>query len=91
MSETAERVLFSGRVQGVGFRWSTDRMARNFRVTGFVRNLSNGQVELQVQGPLGEVNGLIAAVCDHFSENITAIERENLPEHAEFSDFRVRR
>lgn len=43
-------VLFSGRVQGVGFRYTVCRLASLFNVTGFVRNLMNGDVELVVEG-----------------------------------------
>ena len=42
--------LFSGRVQGVGFRFTVCRIAERFSVTGFVRNLSNGEVELLAEG-----------------------------------------
>jgi len=41
---------FSGRVQGVGFRFTVCRIAENYNVTGFVRNLSNGDVELVAEG-----------------------------------------
>ena len=43
-------VLFSGRVQGVGFRFTTCRIAASFRITGFVRNLMNGDVEMAAEG-----------------------------------------
>lgn len=41
---------FSGHVQGVGFRYSTKQVANGFEVTGFVRNLADGRVELQAEG-----------------------------------------
>ena len=41
---------FAGRVQGVGFRFTVCRIAERFSVTGFVRNLSNGEVELVAEG-----------------------------------------
>jgi acylphosphatase len=44
------KVLFSGRVQGVGFRFTTCRIAASFRVTGFVRNLMDGSVEVIAEG-----------------------------------------
>lgn len=43
-------VLFSGRVQGVGFRYTVCRIAQRYAVTGFVRNLPNGDVELLAEG-----------------------------------------
>lgn len=48
-------LLISGRVQGVGFRWSVLQLARQMRLCGFVKNLPNGQVYLEVQGPVAEV------------------------------------
>ena len=42
--------VFAGRVQGVGFRFTVCRIAERFSVTGFVRNLSNGDVELVAEG-----------------------------------------
>src|SRR3989304_9586982 len=45
------RVVLSGRVQGVGFRFYAVRQARNLGVGGFVRNLPDGRVETEVEGP----------------------------------------
>ena len=44
------RVYYSGRVQGVGFRWTTLQIAKEFEVTGTVRNLRDGRVQLDVCG-----------------------------------------
>jgi len=46
---TARHVFYTGRVQGVGFRYSTKRIASGFDVTGWVKNLPDGRVELFVQ------------------------------------------
>jgi acylphosphatase len=46
---TAKHVFYSGRVQGVGFRYSTKRLASGFDVTGWVKNLPDGRVELMAQ------------------------------------------
>lgn len=46
---TAKNVFYSGRVQGVGFRYSTKRIASGFDVTGWVKNLPDGRVELLAQ------------------------------------------
>ncbi|MCS6977649.1 MAG: acylphosphatase [Gemmatales bacterium] len=47
---TAKRVLYFGHVQGVGFRYTAHSLARNLPVTGFVRNLPDGSVELVAEG-----------------------------------------
>ena len=51
----ATRVLYEGYVQGVGFRWTTKRIAQGYEVSGWVRNLADGRVELQVSGEDDEV------------------------------------
>ncbi|MBA2627146.1 MAG: acylphosphatase [Gemmatimonadales bacterium] len=56
------RLLVSGRVQGVGFRWFTSRAARALGLAGFVRNLADGKVEVVVTGPAQRVDELVAAV-----------------------------
>jgi acylphosphatase len=44
----AKQIFYSGRVQGVGFRYTTKKLATEFDVTGWVRNLPDGRVELLV-------------------------------------------
>ena len=58
------QVFFSGRVQGVGFRYTVCRMALSFKVTGYVRNLMNGDVELVAEGPEQELLNLINEIRD---------------------------
>ncbi|RMG04199.1 MAG: acylphosphatase [Planctomycetota bacterium] len=49
-------VYFSGRVQGVGFRYTTERTARSYQITGYVKNLPDGRVELIVEGESTEID-----------------------------------
>lgn len=58
----AKRVIFEGRVQGVGFRYTVKDLARGFDVRGWVKNLSDGSVELQVTGEAGEVDEFIREI-----------------------------
>jgi len=44
------QVFFSGTVQGVGFRFTAERLARRFPINGFVRNLEDGRVEVTAEG-----------------------------------------
>jgi len=54
------RVLVSGRVQGVGFRWSCKRMADSLGVSGWCRNLPDGRVEAVFEGDRAAVEGALA-------------------------------
>ena len=58
----ARQVFYEGRVQGVGFRYSCKSIARGFDVTGSVRNLDDGRVELQCGGEAEEVTAFIEAI-----------------------------
>ena len=57
------RVLYEGTVQGVGFRWSVRHIAKGFDVTGWVRNLQDGRVELQVNGEESEARAFLDAIA----------------------------
>ena len=43
-------IIFTGRVQGVGFRWTVMQLATDLGLTGWVRNLTNGNVDCEIQG-----------------------------------------
>ncbi len=61
---TARQYLFAGRVQGVGFRYSTKNLAKGFDVLGWVKNLPDGRVELQIQGDEEELDEFIQDLHD---------------------------
>lgn len=56
---SSAKIIFSGRVQGVGFRWFVQREAEMLDLTGSVRNLHNGDVEVIVSGSKDRVDSLI--------------------------------
>ena len=58
----SKQVLYDGNVQGVGFRWSIKHIAKGFDVIGWVRNLSDGRVELQASGEPAELNAFLDAI-----------------------------
>lgn len=62
METITRQLLIIGRVQGVGFRFYMQRKARELRVTGWVRNRSDGAVEAVIQGTSGAVETMIAWV-----------------------------
>ena len=56
------RALFSGQVQGVGFRYTARSLASHFDVGGYVRNLPDGRVEIVAEGLEEELNGFLTAL-----------------------------
>jgi len=58
------RIFYSGRVQGVGFRYTTRSVATGFEVTGTVRNLPDGRVELVAEGVRDELEAFRSAIQD---------------------------
>ena len=57
-------VLYSGKVQGVGFRYTTKTVATGFEVTGSIRNLPDGRVELVAEGSRKELADFRTAILD---------------------------
>lgn len=85
-----ERVYFSGHVQGVGFRYQTRRIACEFEVAGYVRNLPDGRVELEAAGEADEVRAFIAAVADRLSMFIRRTDRRTIEPAGSFDGFVIR-
>ena len=65
-------IFYSGRVQGVSFRYTTANLAKRFEVAGYVQNLPDGKVRLDVQGCDDQVRGLLDAVDQAMAGNIKA-------------------
>ena len=84
------RVYYSGRVQGVGFRYTVKSVASGFEVTGAVRNLPDGRVELAAEGSGDELQAFRQAIreagMEHFikNEDISWDEAKN-----EFRGFEI--
>ena len=82
-------IHFRGRVQGVGFRYKTLRIAHGFSVTGEVRNLSDGRVRLEVEGEESEVRAFVANVQDTLSTFIRGVEEESHWRSPQLQEFRI--
>ncbi len=83
-----KRFYFSGRVQGVGFRYQATRLARSCGLTGYVRNLWDGRVEMEIQGEESVVWDMVGALHKQpyiRIENMEAEDREVKTDERGFS------
>ncbi len=83
-------VLFTGRVQGVGFRYTTCEVAERYQVAGFVRNLPDGRVELVAEGEPHELDRFLEAVQQRMAGCIRDMQSRDAPATREFAGFNVR-
>lgn len=88
---TRREILFDGRVQGVGFRYTTRNIAERFNVTGYVQNLPDGRVKLVVEGQQMEAERFIAAVLAEMASYIRGQQETKTVATGEFDAFEVRR
>jgi len=89
MSECARKIIFFGRVQGVGFRFTAFRTANRLQLVGWVRNLPDGSVEMLTQGASGDIEQCLIEIKDYFSGYITDIKIDEVPVNAACNDFRI--
>ena len=82
-------VIYQGRVQGVGFRWTTNRLARDFAVSGTVENRSDGSVYMVVEGTQREIDQFMEAIATRMSTNIKSTSIQEGIASKEFQEFRV--
>ena len=82
-------IIFTGTVQGVGFRYTAHAIARRFKLTGFVRNLPDGSVEMLAQGPAGDVQACIEEIEQYFTGHIRRTDSQEVPPEPGYTDFEI--
>jgi acylphosphatase len=87
---THQTVHFSGRVQGVGFRYNVTQIAREYDVSGFVKNCLDGRVELQIEGESADLKAFVATIEDRMHGFIRQVEHETQLRPPQFSGFQIR-
>lgn len=90
-SQICQQVIYSGRVQGVGFRYTTSRISKKYDVTGFVKNLSDGTVELVACGTPEEVNRFLESIATHFYQHIEDMVARDIDDPGEYNRFKIQR
>ena len=83
-------VYFCGRVQGVGFRYTTRNIALGYDVQGYVRNLPDGRVELVMEGPDQEMEKVVTEIRRRMNGYIRTCECNVTPATGEFDQFSIR-
>jgi acylphosphatase len=87
--KVCKHAYYSGRVQGVGFRFTAQHVAEGFAVTGFVRNLPDGSVEVLAEGLAEQVDGFLSALSQRMAEYIEKVRvEEEVPQN--LRGFRIR-
>jgi acylphosphatase len=89
MDQIAKHITFSGQVQGVGFRFTAFNMANRHQLTGFVRNLPDGTVEMLIQGTSEAIDDCIRDIKEYFSGYIRETKIKEIPSNFQYKDFEI--
>ena len=85
------QVFYEGRVQGVGFRWTVRHIAKGFDVKGWIRNLIDGRVEMQIAGTEDEVRAFVDAIAEsELRAHIRKTTENSLLAPVEANGFEIR-
>jgi acylphosphatase len=88
---TGRQVFYEGRVQGVGFRYTVRSLAKGFDVLGWVRNLPDGRVELQVCGDPAEVRDFLGTILEsELNSHIKSAQELEIPPMPGAKGFEIR-
>jgi acylphosphatase len=90
MGKKRLHAFFSGHVQGVGFRYTAQRVAEDFSITGFIRNLPDGRVELLIEGEEKVLENFLQKIRKSFlAKYIGGVEAHWLESSGEFQGFQI--
>jgi len=82
-------IIFSGTVQGVGFRFTVQRYALSSDLKGWVKNLPNGSVEILVEGSKDKIERLCQDIEEYFKEYIRNKDIQFSPAQEKFENFQI--
>ncbi len=83
-------MVFSGRVQGVGFRYKANYIADQYRLTGFVRNEFDGSVTVEVQGTEEEIYRFLKSLASDRYIDIYDLQKQKIPVDNDEKRFSVK-
>jgi acylphosphatase len=85
-----ETIHYAGHVQGVGFRYAVQQVAKEYEVAGFVQNLADGRVVVEVEGGAAEVREFLKGVEERMHGYIWKTERKSDVRERAFQGFGIR-
>jgi acylphosphatase len=83
------KCYFSGHVQGVGFRYQAVSIAKGFELTGYVKNMSDGRVELLAEGEEAEVINFLEVIESELDAFIKNTEQETGSRPKQYTNFSI--
>jgi acylphosphatase len=83
-------VYYFGRVQGVGFRFTAESMANDLKITGWVKNLRDGRVEVVAEAEEDTLKGFLERINKYFSRYIQDVDVKWQEATGEFKDFGIK-
>ncbi|MBW8036079.1 MAG: acylphosphatase [Planctomycetes bacterium] len=89
MADVAKHVVYTGRVQGVGFRFTAQRIALRYELAGYVKNLPTSQVEMFVQGHLDDVVDCLGDISESFAAYIRDTKINEVPANPSYTQFTI--
>jgi acylphosphatase len=87
---TQKKCYFTGRVQGVGFRYTVQNLALQYDVGGYVRNLPDGRVELVMEGPESDMDHLMGDIQQKMNGFIKGVNVQEAPATGGFCRFCIK-
>ena len=82
-------IFYSGMVQGVGFRYTVERLASGLKLAGWVKNLSDGRVEILAEGTKEKIEQLCQQIEGHFQGYIREKKLDWIDEKIKFHEFKI--
>ncbi len=89
-SSQRREVFFTGNVQGVGFRYTAHEIAAAYAVSGFVRNLRDGRVQIVLEGQTQQIDDFLDALQARMRRHVRNVTADELAPTGEFSSFEIR-
>jgi acylphosphatase len=89
MALEARHLWFSGTVQGVGFRYTAQRIASRCGLVGWVRNLDDGRVEMVVQGDAKDIEKCVNGIMETFGSYVRDVESADSSVNSSYRSFEI--